>query len=198
MSRRPIALGFLGLVLVVSACGTERATSGETPSTSEQAPPSSSAPVPPPQSSTPQAAQAQQTAKCVGGSLSAKVEQEDAGAGQRYGELVFTNTGAAPCTLTGYSGFQLLANGANVPTATKRDLDPGPTTVTLAPNTSAADSLRWTVVPTGDESATGPCEPEPNAAAAIAPDDTEQIEFPWTFGPVCGGGQIRMSAFYPA
>jgi hypothetical protein len=199
MSRRLTACGFLGLALVVSACGAEQATSGgTTPSTSKSAPSPSSAPAPVTPTSTPQGAQAPQSAKCVGDSLSAKVEQEDAGAGQRYGKLVFTNIGTAPCTLTGYSGFQLLASGADVPTSTKRDLDPGPTTVTVAPNASAAANLRWTVVPTGDESVTGPCEPEANAAAAIAPDDTKQIEFPWTFGPVCGAGQIRLSAFYPA
>ncbi|HWO60144.1 MAG TPA: DUF4232 domain-containing protein, partial [Umezawaea sp.] len=188
MSRRLIACGFLGLALVVSACGDKQATSGGTPSTSKAAPSSSSpssssatTPVPPPQSSTPQAAaQAPQSTRCVGDSLAAKVEQEDAGAGQRYGKLVFTNIGAAPCTLTGYSGFQLLASGSNVPTSTERDLEPGPTTVTVAPNASAAANLRWTVVPTGDESVEGPCEPEANAAAAIAPDDTKPVEFPWT------------------
>ncbi|HEX6342723.1 DUF4232 domain-containing protein [Umezawaea sp.] len=205
MSRRLIACGFLGLALVVAACGTEQAADGgAVPSISKQAPSSSSAPAPSPQSPSPQssappaAAQAPQSTRCVGDSLSAKVEQEDAGAGQRYAELVFTNTGAAPCTLTGYSGFQLLADGVDVPTSTTRSLDPGPTTVTVAPNASAVANLRWTVVPTGDESVTGPCEPEANAAAAIAPDDTKRIEFPWTFGPVCGGGEIQMSAFYAA
>ncbi|MCS7479008.1 DUF4232 domain-containing protein [Umezawaea endophytica] len=205
MSRRPIACGFLGLALVVSACGDERTTSGGMPSIPTTAPSSTSSTAPPsptrsvPQSTAPQdAAQAPQSTKCVADSLAAKVEEEDAGAGQRYAKLVFTNIGTAPCTLTGYSGFQLLASGTAVPTSTKRDLDPGPTAVTVAPNASAKANLRWTVVPTGGESVTGPCEPEANAAAAIAPDDTEQIEFPWTFGPVCGAGQIQMSAFYPA
>ncbi len=197
MSRRLIACGFLGLALVASGCGAEQPTSGGGPPTSTPAT-SSASPVPPPRSSTPQAAQAPQSAKCVGDSLAAKVDVEDAGAGNRYAKLVFTNTGTAPCTLTGYSGFQLLADGADVPTSTKRVLDPGPMPVTVAPNAAALANLRWTVVPTGDESVTGPCQPEANAAAAIAPDDTERIEFPWTFGPVCGAGEIEMSAFYAA
>jgi len=204
MSRRLIACGFLGLALLVSACGAKQAATGGTPSTSKQAA-SSSAPAPsstsaPSSQATqpPAVAQAPQTTKCVGDSLSAKVDMEDAGAGQRHAKLVFTNIGAAPCTLTGYSGFQLLANGANITTSTKRDLDPGPTTITVAPGATAVANLGWTVVPSGDESVTGPCEPEANAAAAIAPDDTKQIEFPWTFGPVCGAGEIKMSAFYAA
>lgn len=201
MSRRLIACGFLGLALVASACGREAAT-GSAPSASRQAVQSSassasSAPSAGPSTSA-AAAQAPQPTKCAGDSLSAKVEVGDAGAGNRYAKLLFTNIGAAPCTLTGYSGFQLMANGTNIATSTKRVLDPGPSTVTLAPNASAAANLRWTVVPTGTESVTEPCEPEANAAAAIAPDDTKQIELPWSFGPVCGAGEIQMSAFYAA
>jgi hypothetical protein len=205
MSRRLIACGFLGLALVVSACGGKDAATGSGPSTAKQTPSSSSATSSAASSTraatpstTAAAAQAPQSTKCVGDSLAAKVEMGDAGAGNRYAKLIFTNIGTAPCTLTGYSGFQLLANGANVTTSTKRVLDPGPSTVTLAPNASAAANLHWTVVPTGSESETGPCESEANAAAAIAPDDTKQIEFPWTFGPVCAAGEIQMSAFYAA
>jgi len=197
MSRRLIACGFLGLALVVSACGKEAAT-GSGPSTSKQSPVSSSSTLAAVSSAAEAAAQAPQSTKCVGDSLAAKVEMGDAAAGNRYAKLVFTNIGPTTCTLTGYSGFQLLANGANIDTSTKRVLDPGPSTVALARNASATANLRWTVVPSASESVTTPCEPEANAAAAIAPDDTKRIEFPWTFGPVCGAGEIQMSAFYAA
>ncbi|MEO6084381.1 MAG: DUF4232 domain-containing protein [Umezawaea sp.] len=200
MDRRLIACGFLGLALVVSACGAKQAATGTASSTAEQ--PSTtaaaSAPAVTPPSTSSAATPPPQSTKCVADSLSAKVEMSDAAAGSRYAKLVFTNIGTTPCTLTGYSGFQLRANGADVATSTKRVLDPGPSTVALEPKASAAANLRWTVVPTGAESVEGPCEPEANAAAAIAPDDTKQVELPWTFGPVCGAGEIQMSAFYAA
>jgi uncharacterized protein DUF4232 len=200
MDRRLIACGFLGLALVVSACGAKQAATGSASSTAKQPPTSSvaSTPAVPLSSTSPAAAPPPRSTKCVADSLSAKVEMGEPAAGNRYAKLVFTNIGTTPCTLTGYSGFQLRANGADIATSTNRVLDPAPSTVALAPKASAAANLHWTVVATGSESADGPCEPEANAAAAIAPDDTKQIELPWTFGPVCGAGAIDMSAFYAA
>ncbi|WNV82110.1 DUF4232 domain-containing protein [Umezawaea sp. Da 62-37] len=207
MSRRLIACGFLGMALLVAACGSEEKTStgaASVPVTKQAdlsaAPASSSAPAPPP----PAASSAVEgstasAARCTAATLSGKVDQGDAGAGNRYAKLVFTNTGNQPCTLNGYSGFQLVAgSGGEVATRTDRTTDPGPSLVTLAPGASAMANMHWSVVAQDDESVEGPCEPEAASASAIPPDETAPVQFPWTFGPVCGAGTIEMSAFYPA
>ncbi|HEV7908681.1 MAG TPA: DUF4232 domain-containing protein [Pseudonocardiaceae bacterium] len=138
-------------------------------------------------------------ARCNATVLTGKVEPAGAGAGQRDAKLVVTNTGSAPCTLSGYSGLQLHgAGGKQVPTDLQRQADPGPTPLQLAPGSSAAADLHWTVVPTGNEPVDTPCEAEATQASAIPPNETQPINLTWNFGPVCGAGHIRISAFYAA
>ncbi|GAA2680907.1 MULTISPECIES: DUF4232 domain-containing protein [Actinosynnema] len=137
--------------------------------------------------------------RCTAASLAGRFQPTDAGAGNRYGTFVVTNTGDRPCTLTGYSGLQLLdAAGRPVPTDLVRTGTPGPEPVVVEPGASASANLRWTVVPTGDEPVEGPCEPQPASAAAIPPDETQPLTVTWVAGPVCGGGKIEISAFYAA
>ncbi|PRY46500.1 DUF4232 domain-containing protein [Umezawaea tangerina] len=209
MSRRLIACGFLGTALLVAACGAGQKTStgaASVPVTKQadlpSAAASSSTPAPPPpaaSSAAESAAAPTGAARCTATTLSGKVDQGDAGAGNRYAKLVFTNTGDQPCTLNGYSGFQLVAgSGGDVATRTSRTTDPGPSLVTLAPGGSAAANLHWTVVARDGEPVDGPCEPEATSAAAIPPDETAPVQFPWTYGPVCGAGTIELSAFYAA
>jgi hypothetical protein len=189
MSRRLIACGFLGMALLVAACGNKQNTSGgaalsTAPSTS---------------SSSPSASGVGGSGRCTAKTLSGKVDQGDAGAGQRYAKFVVTNTGTAPCTVNGYSGFQLLDGaGKPIPTTTERKPDPAPSPVTLAPGAAAAANLHWSVIAQQGESETGPCQPEAVSAQAIPPDETEPITVPWGVGPVCGGGKIEISAFYAA
>jgi hypothetical protein len=131
--------------------------------------------------------------------LGGEVESAEAGAGNRYGKLVVTNNGAAPCSLNGYSGLQLQdAAGNPLPTDLQRTPDPSPAPLMLAPGTAAAANLHWTVVPTGDEPVDKPCQVEPAKAAAIPPDETEPMSVSWGLGPVCAGGKIEISAFYAA
>ncbi|MEU4446261.1 DUF4232 domain-containing protein [Actinosynnema sp. NPDC050801] len=196
--RRLVALGALAVAL--TACGSPRQAAEQ--STLAVEPPSSSAtgtaPVPP--SSAPATAgQASAPVRCTAAALAGAVQPGDAGAGNRYGKLVVTNNGAAPCTLNGYSGLQLLdAAGNPLPTDLQRTTDPGPAPLVLAPGTAAAANLHWTVVPTGDEPVDAPCQAEAARAAAIPPDETEPMSLSWGLGPVCAGGKIRISAFYAA
>jgi hypothetical protein len=199
MSRRLIACGFLGMALLVAACGAkQQTTSGggaltTAPSTASSAP---SSPVPTTQPST---AGVGGSARCTSASLAGKIEPGEPGAGNRYAKFVVTNTGSAACTVNGYSGFQLVDGAGNpIPTSTDRTPDPAPALVTLAPGAAAAANLHWSAVPHQGESETGPCEPEAVNAQAIPPDETAPITFPWTYGPVCGAGKIEISAFYAA
>ena len=193
MTRRLIASGLVLTALsVLTACGTR------TPDNASQTLPTST-----PSSSASSTAAAADTSaagpavkRCDSSALTGQVDPTDAGAGNRYGKFVVTNSSTAPCTLNGYSGFQLENASGAVPTKLERKADPGPAALTLAPGGKASANLHWGVVPSGNEPVEGPCQPEPSKAAAIPPDETVPLSVPWTLGPVCSGGRIEISAFY--
>ena len=136
--------------------------------------------------------------RCATDVLRGSLELADAAAGNRYARLVVTNTGPAACTLRGHHGFQLLGPGDEMlPTDVQWTDNPGTALVTLAPGASAASNLRWSAVPAAGDATSGPCRPEPVKAQAIPPDETTPVVVDWTFGPVCAGGRIEISAFYP-
>ncbi|MGW6937160.1 DUF4232 domain-containing protein [Lentzea sp. NPDC054927] len=192
MTRRLIACGLLVLA-GVAACGDRTSDNG-----SPTLPTAPSTP-----SSTPTSAPAGNSGaavpavkRCDSSVLKGQVDPTDAGAGNRYGKFVVTNSGTMPCTLNGYSGFQLENASGAVPTKLERKADPAPAAMTLAPGGKASANLHWGVVPAGSEPVEGPCQPEPSKAAAIPPDETVPLTVPWTLGPVCSGGRIEISAFY--
>jgi hypothetical protein len=196
MTRRLIACGLvLTAIAAVTACGTR--TPDNASQTLPTAAPSSSSTA---ASSTAPAgmsgAAAPAVKRCDSAALKGEIAPTDAGAGNRYGKLVVTNSGTAPCTLNGYSGFQLENASGAVPTKLERKADPGPAAITLAPGGKASANLHWGVVPSGNEPVDGPCQPEPSKAAAIPPDETAPLSVPWTLGSVCSGGRIEISAFY--
>lgn len=168
-------------------------TTASTPPTSTEEPPSATL------FTAPANAVSKQNTRCNAGVLTAQVRNINAGAGQRKAQFVVTNTGASACTLYGYGGFALVgADGKAVPTNLKWVANPGPSLVSLAPGRSAAMNLRWSVVPDGSESDTGPCEPTAVKIESIPPDETEPMQSTWTFGQVCSEGSMEGSAFYPA
>jgi hypothetical protein len=129
--------------------------------------------------------------------LRGTVQPPEGAAGNRYAQLVVTNTGSAPCTLYGYGGFELVgADGRPLPTVALRDEPPGPSLVRVAPGGTAAKLLHWSVVPHAGEPATGPCQPTAALLRVIPPDETQPFDVPWQFGAVCGGGTIHGSAYH--
>ncbi|GLY51912.1 DUF4232 domain-containing protein [Lentzea sp. NBRC 102530] len=196
MNRRLIGCGLGLLVLAsVTACGERTSGSGSAETLPTSTPPSSTSP-----STTVAAANTGAAApavkRCDSTVLKGEITPTDAGAGNRYGKFVVTNSSTMPCTLSGYSGFQLENASGAVPTKLERKADPGPVQMTLAPGGKASANLHWGVVPSGNEPVEGPCQPEPSKAAAIPPDETAPLTVPWTLGPVCSGGRIEISAFY--
>ncbi|GGZ93396.1 hypothetical protein GCM10010371_61540 [Streptomyces subrutilus] len=92
---------------------------------------------------------------CASGELDVSVGEPDAGAGQLYLPLHFTNTGDRPCTLRGFPGVSVL-DGARRQIGEPADRDGGaPGAVSLAPGRSATATLRTTNGPLG-----GACLPE--------------------------------------
>jgi hypothetical protein len=197
MTRRLIACGLLVFVTTLTACA-QKQDAAPAPKPSPPSPTSFSAtPQHPVQTTAAAPVAAPSVRRCDASVLKGSVEPGDATAGARYGKFIVTNTGTAPCTLNGYSGFELQNSaGVALPTKLERKPEPGPAAVSLAPGARAAENMRWGVVPLGNEPAVGPCEPAPAQAAAIPPDETAALVVQWSLGPVCAGGRIEISAFY--
>jgi hypothetical protein len=192
--RRVVPL--CGLVLLLTGCGGKSGTGAAGTSST------STTPAPATATTTTTAAPSSAVpgiARCSAATLAGAVKAEDSGAGQRYATLVVTNRGQAACTLYGYGGLQLVdAQGKPTPTNLVRTPNPGPALVTLQPGQAAHKKLHWTVVPTGDEPVTGPCQPPSAGATVIPPDETQPFTVVYEFGSVCDKGRIEGSAYVKA
>jgi len=191
----------VGLVAMLSACGAPRESTGDGrvgPPT-VTSPPAESGPVTPPSSAPPAPSEGVAAAggRCRAADLSGAVAPSDAAAGNRYAELVVTNTSGRTCTLYGYGGLQLVDGaGRSTPTKLTREPNPGPSLVTLPPGGTAAKKLHWGVVPSGTEPVDGPCEPASAGARVIPPDDTTAFSVRFDFGSVCANGRVDGSAYF--
>lgn len=134
--------------------------------------------------------------RCHTSMLDATLRAGHPGAGQRYADLTLVNSSGQTCRVYGFPGLQLVgADGDPLPTDVARTTTREPHAVLLAPGESATATLHWGVVPTGDEPATEPCQPDPERLRVIPPDETDNLGLAWPFGPVCGGGHITVTAF---
>jgi hypothetical protein len=93
-------------------------------------------------------------AQCLGEKLSVSRVSDDAGAGNRAVNYVFTNTSSTPCTLKGFPGFALLdkrgrrMRGISVGTsdATYFQSEQAPQEVTLEPGKTAWFQVAYSAV----------------------------------------------------
>jgi hypothetical protein len=193
-----------GVIAMLSACGTSTESTGDGATT--QPPVTTPPPVPPaspttaPTTAPPtgsESAPPSAGTKCTAKDLKGSVAPLDAAAGNRYAELVVTNKSGRMCTMYGYGGLQFIdGDGKATPTQLSRQPDPGPAVVTLPPGGSAAKKLHWGVVPSGNESQTGPCEPPSAGVRIIPPDDTQAFIVTYEFGSVCARGHVDGSAYF--
>lgn len=136
-------------------------------------------------------------AACGTATLKARVTMGGAAAGNRFGTLVLTNTGSAPCHTYGYPGLKL-TGGGNPPTKVSRGTETGkPKRVMLKPGKSAWSRLQWGTVPgTGDQQS-GDCQPTAAALWVTPPDQRDHLTTTWSFGPVCERGTITVNPLRP-
>ena len=135
--------------------------------------------------------------RCHTSQLDGSLTSTDHGAGQRYADLSLRNHSGETCVIYGYGGLELTgAHGQPLPTDLQRTSEPGPEMVRLAPGDAATTSLRWSVVPHGDEPVDGPCQPTPATARVTPPDETDSLPVTWNLGFVCGAGSIEGSAYH--
>jgi hypothetical protein len=132
--------------------------------------------------------------ECRTPDVAAQLKAGSPGAGQRFATVVLTNTSAHTCTVTGYGGLALLgAPAQGVPTDLRRVPSPAPSTVTLAPGSSARSLLHWTVIPASNEGSV--CEPTARTVVVTPPDETTSLLRPWSLGVVCQHGRIDQNAY---
>ena len=166
----------LTILMLLAGCGSSGSSSTSTSSTT-----AGSSSTTTPSSST----SALAPALCATEQLQVKLGQVDAGAGQIYVPIVFTNTGAKPCELRGFPGVSLLGPGdAQIGQPATRDGAEG-STVILAPNGSASSLLR-TANSTGG---TANCSPTASAIRIYPPDNTNALIIRTSF-TACGGMSI--------
>ncbi|MGW8379518.1 DUF4232 domain-containing protein [Streptomyces sp. ODS28] len=126
---------------------------------------------------------------CTTDAVNVSLREGSPGAGNRYADLVLTNTSSAPCRTQGWPGLQLTGQRGALPTHAVRDSSEPARQVTLAPGDSASSRLHWTVVPGQEDPPTGDC-PTPTALRVIPPDQHTSDTVPWGLGPICGKGRI--------
>lgn len=140
------------------------------------------------------------SAPCKGGQLRLTNEGGDAGMGNRVAVLGIQNTGAQPCSLTGYPTVTLLDSKGQA-LAVRADQNPGnyfhsntaPAPVELRPQTRAYFDLAWNVVPHEGQGETT-C-PSTARVRLTVPGDVAPVSLAQTFTPC--GGRVRVSPFRP-
>ncbi|MFC7383873.1 DUF4232 domain-containing protein [Sphaerisporangium rhizosphaerae] len=129
-------------------------------------------------------------ARCRTTQLKASVGRVDAGAGQRYAPLVFTNTSAKTCWVYGFVGLVMIdGRGDALRTRTRRE-SVTPHRVTLRPGGQGRARLHWTVMKVGAEKA---CQPAARLMI-IPPDEVAHLEIPFKAN-VCDDGRVDVTPF---
>ncbi|MFE5261046.1 DUF4232 domain-containing protein [Streptomyces coelicoflavus] len=190
------AVALLGLV---TACGSESATSSATPEPSKAAAHSGSADpgrgtatpgdtapavgAAPSDTAGSASASARTDGRCHTSELRAAVGRVDPGAGQRNFPVVLTNTSERTCTVYGYPGAAFVdASGEQLGPDPERA--PGsPVTVTLTPGASA-----WAGLSFSSPQISGARTATPAALLVTPPDEREPLKVKWTAGEVPVGG----------
>ncbi|MEV4745701.1 DUF4232 domain-containing protein [Streptosporangium amethystogenes subsp. fukuiense] len=125
--------------------------------------------------------------RCRTEALAARVGRVDAGAGQRYAPLVFTNTSARACWVYGFVGLIMIdGSGDAMRTRTRRE-SVQPRRITLRPGASAHARLHWSEVPGGSRSC-----PASARLMIIPPDEVAHLEIPFK-ATVCDDGRLDVT-----
>jgi hypothetical protein len=196
--RAALLASGVALLGLLTACGSESATSNGTPEPGETARSSSAEPgggsaapddtttaagAVPSDTAGSASASARTDGRCHTGELRASVGRVDPGAGQRNFPVVLTNTSERTCTVYGYPGAAFVdASGKQL------GPDPGrapgsPRTVTLTPGGSA-----WAGLSFSSPEISGARTATPAALLVTPPDERQPLKVPWTAGEVPVGG----------
>ncbi|WP_060710769.1 DUF4232 domain-containing protein [Pseudonocardia sp. HH130629-09] len=164
--RAPLLIGLLSAGLLVAGCGGAAEPANQAPA-ALSSPPTTAAQQP--------TGEAGQVARCTSQSLEASVGTT-LGNDQKDTTIVWRNTSAAPCTMTGFGGVDLRGPddpqwgpSYSLPRAAEE-----PTTLVVKPGGTAHTVITW--LP-GDNWT-------PTEIVVTAPDETTSTTLTWDQGPV--------------
>lgn len=143
MRQSPVVavLAVASLAAILAGCSP---TPDPTPSTTTTTPTSATPTSTPTATTTPAVDPDAPAGQCADDALSVAVTEADAGAGNLYYQVVFTNTGADSCELRGYPGVSVVGGGNGTQIgAAAAELQGGPqvATYTLEPGGSMGAAL---------------------------------------------------------
>ncbi|MFG2303749.1 DUF4232 domain-containing protein [Actinacidiphila glaucinigra] len=137
--------------------------------------------------------------RCASGNLRVSVENQESGAGTTHFELVFRNTGTAPCTLTGFPGVSFRGrDGAEIGNSADRVETTRATTVTLIPNARAVADAQVLNGQSGLSDADCGLK-SVSFLGVFPPDSREQIDVPWKVSEcsVRGAHGLKIGPVHP-
>jgi len=201
VTRRRWALALVaGAAVLLAACSSSPSTPKKVTTTTHAA-----AVVTTPSSTTTTTASSSTTSTSATSSgcthISASPGQGQGAAGTITGVLTITNTGTASCTANGYptvalfsgSGAPLtvtMVNGLSVSISSAANAPPS--SVTLAPSSSAQFAYQFSDVPVGAETS---CPTSESASVTMPGSTTASPTFQLAIGP-CNNGTIKVSPVY--
>ena len=133
--------------------------------------------------------------------VTASPGQGQGAAGTITGMITVTNTGTASCTANGYPTVALFSGSGAPLTVTMVDglsvtissaANAPPSTVTVAPSSSAQFAYQYSDVPVGSETS---CPTSESASVTMPGSTTASSTFQLAIGP-CSSGTIRVSPVY--
>jgi hypothetical protein len=136
---------------------------------------------------------------CRTAQLHGSFRNPDAGAGQRYVQLVLTNIAKVPCSVSGYPSLALIgADGQGIPTRVVQSSGAPVGRLTISPGHRISSVLHWIGIPLSDEAQTGLCEPTPSHVNITPPGEATSLSVDWSpLDPVCGHGEIDARPLRP-
>jgi hypothetical protein len=190
-ARRRLAAPFVLVCTLAVLAGCTGGGAGPTPST----PPSTSptgAPPPPP---SPAVSGQLVGTRCVAAQLTVAVAPGANAAGHLGLLVLFTNTGVAACTMSGYPGVSFVtgSSGTQIGDPAERVGTPG-VRVNLAPQGHAHANLLLNQV--GNYGADG-CKPVPAAGLRVYPPDETTALYAASARQVCSATGIGFAQIYP-
>ena len=200
MTRHRWALALVaGVAVVLAACSSNPSTPKKVTTTTHAATSTTS--------STTTTTTAASTTTSTGAAstacthVTASPGQGQGAAGTITGVITVTNTGTTSCTANGYPTVGLLSgsgapltvtmvNGLSVTVSSAANAPPS--TVTVAPSSSAQFAYQYSDVPVGSETS---CPTSESAAVTMPGSTTASSTFQLAIGP-CNSGTIRVSPVY--
>ncbi|MCS7481217.1 DUF4232 domain-containing protein [Umezawaea endophytica] len=187
---------------IVTSVSSTPPPSSSTPTSTSSAP-SSTGPttVEPPASTTTAPAAPAVVQPCRARDLTGRIETPAArfnAAGHRVFLVVLVNAGGTPCSVLGFGTYALLdATSSPMRSVQHNTVWSTVDTVVLAPGSPAYARVSYTVVATGDEPETGPCQPPTGALRVVPPGDAGGLDLPLKVS-VCDHGRLEVTEFAAA